>query len=293
MAGNSKLFIPGPITAVLGPQGSGKSFVAIKLALEYANKIEYDLTFNFSVNVRSLYEYSVLHGYTWLVSRILHGHIHCRPSNDLKLFMDRSKTLYILDEAGVFLQSRDFANIDKNFLRDLAQIRHDCKMLWWLAQYNDMVDRVLRDLTASVIQADCITRYSKKLGNYEIFIQRFFLFEARAYKIYLTKVADKSRGFPHFVRQRQLALRSWVGPLECSDSLLFDCYQSFGGKVEVGYVPTAYQNFISNFSSEVVPNEDNFNSFLLQTRLLIFLKIMRKSEPLKKVKRYFYEYIRD
>jgi hypothetical protein len=220
-----------PIFGIIGPQGSGKSFSCFKLLCQFADFAEYDLCFNFYVNLDALYEYCVSCGYLWLASRILHNRIRYKDSEDLEDFMDLPKTIYVMDEAGVYMNSREFQPIPKSFLHDLAQVRHDSKILVWCAQYADMVDRVLRELTAGYCQCLSVTRFNKKLGNYELYWQKIYVYNARQYKIYLSKVDSKMSGFKFWINSRKLADWHFEGVLSTEDKLIFDIYQSFGGRV--------------------------------------------------------------
>ncbi|MGB5596712.1 MAG: hypothetical protein WBM62_22145, partial [Crocosphaera sp.] len=121
------LYIP-PIYGVVGAQGSGKSFSAIKTVLPFANSAEYDLCFNYDIDLKALYDYCIVQGYTWVAFRILHNKVRVKDSEDLEEFMDFPKTIYILDEAGVYLNSRAFQSVPKTFLAQLAQVRHDSKI---------------------------------------------------------------------------------------------------------------------------------------------------------------------
>lgn len=227
------MYIPGPITGFIGLPGSGKSFYALKLGLYLANKIEYDICFNFSINESALYEYCILNGYTWLCHRISRGKLICRESVDLQKFMPDRETriLYILDEAGVYLNARSFQDTPKTFLHSLAQIRHDSKLLFWCAQYYDQVDRIIRDLSASICLCNSITKYSASLGNLEIVGKKAFLFDSSSYKIYSTKVDGKVTGIKHLLAQKKLSLKCFFGPLDFEDKLLFATYNSFGERV--------------------------------------------------------------
>lgn len=225
------LFIPG-IVGILGQQGAGKSYAAIKIGCQYANQIQFDLCFNFPVNLVNLWRYCVKMGYDWLASRIYHNHVICRSSNDLKSFMEQDKCIYILDEAGVYLNSRKFMSLDTSFLHDLAQIRHDGRMLWWIAQYYEMSDKLLRNLSSAFILCDSQQRFNKKLGNSELWWQRIYLYNSRNFRIFNSRVADKLTGPKYLINARRLADFHWEGLLDNLDKMVFNTYQSFGNRVD-------------------------------------------------------------
>jgi hypothetical protein len=144
----------------------------------------------------------------------------------LERWMGKPYTIYLLDEAGIFLNSRRFSSTPPQFLADLAQIRHDSRRLLWIAQYMDQVDKQLRELTQSYVHCDSVVRYSKKLRNTELFLLRYTIFLAKHYKIYSSKVLDKSLGLKSFFQGNRLAHKSFIGRPSAVDLMLFDCYPS-------------------------------------------------------------------
>lgn len=226
----SGLFIPG-ICGIFGNQGSGKSFSAIKVVCAYANQIQFDICFNFQVDFYQLYLYCIYNDYQWLAHRIYHNKCRSKYCEDLETFFDLPKTIYVMDEAGVYINSRNFKKTTDGFLETIAQVRHDGKIFWYIAQYYEMVDKVLRDLSSSFIHVDSSLRFNKKLGNSEILWQRIYLFSQRNYRIYLEKVCYKFTGVKHWVNARRLSDFQWEGVLSDDDKMLFKVYQSFGSRV--------------------------------------------------------------
>ena len=224
---------PGPISGILGLPGSGKTFIALLAGFEMAEELHLDIVCNFPLNAKALYYYFLLNGYTWLLSRLIHGDIQvrsCANGSQLALsnFMQEKGTLYLIDEAGVYLNSRNFKNIPLDFLSDLAQIRHDCRRLFWIAQYRDQVDKTLRELTASYIVADCPTRYSRKLGNTELVGKYYRIFTTKNYEVYEKKIISGSvAGIKATLTSMKLAEKTIVGGLTNIDKLLFKAYGSF------------------------------------------------------------------
>jgi hypothetical protein len=94
-----------------------------------------------------------------------------------------------------------------------------------------MVDRVLRELTAGYCQCLSSSRFSKKLSNYELYWQKIYVYNAREYKIYLSKVDGKMSGLKFWINSRKLADWHYEGTLSDQDKLIFDIYQSFGSRV--------------------------------------------------------------
>lgn len=225
---------PGPITGILGLPGTGKSFVALMAGFEMAEELRLGVVTNFTLDAKVLYQYFLSSGYIWLLSQLIHGNgVRVRSCADgqyltLTDFMQETKTLYIIDEAGVYLNSRNFKNIPLDFLSNLAQIRHDCRRLFWISQYREQVDKTLRELTASYIEADCPTRYSRRLGNTELVGKSYKVFTAKNYDAYERKIlSGQMTGFKAHINSLRLAEKTWSGNLTSVDRLLFQVYGSF------------------------------------------------------------------
>lgn len=271
----SAFYFSGSIIGILGEQGSGKSFVSLKLALEWANRFEFDLCFNFSINADYLYDYCLLNGYTWLLSRFLLNKIICKSVCDsrgnlqLDKWMSDQRTLYVLDEAGVFLNSRRFRDVNPQFLSDLAQVRHKSRRLFWIAQYYEMTDKILRSLTSGFVHCESMTIFDKKLAAPKIILQKYALYSARNYQRYLTKVADKVGGLKMFFTQRKLAQYTYQARLSQADLLLFEIYQSFQDNVEDNVVLHGKRDFtkfrkyydISTSKNKIIEPEKSKQSF--------------------------------
>jgi hypothetical protein len=258
---------PGPITGVIGLPGTGKTFIALTAGFEMAEELHLDIVANFSLNAKALYYYFLGQGYTWLLSRLLHGGIKvrsCAEGSDLKLseFMQEKGVLYLIDEAGVYLNSRNFRNIPLDFLSDLAQIRHDSRRMFWIAQYHGQVDRTLRELTASYIVADCPTRYSHQLKNTELVAKYYRIFTAKNYDIYERKINSGAvTGFKANINSVRLADKVIVGQLTYYDRLLFKAYGSF---LRVEDKPSMQGSLIDSWSKSTVFVSEKIDSGLVE-----------------------------
>lgn len=224
--------IPGPITAVIGLPGAGKSFYALKIALRHIEDLQLKhLITNFDIDETKLYEYCSLAGYTYILSRIPRNFLIVRECSNIGRWLVDGDSLYILDESGIYLNSREFSaggQERRDFLQCVSKIRHKNRLLFWVAQYYEQVDRVLRDLTASVLHCDSQTKYSKEIRNLVIHLQKAFLYDAVGWKLYCSKVDGKKKGFKALFQQNQLALQSWIAPLSDGDKVIFEIYSSFG-----------------------------------------------------------------
>ncbi|MBE9124899.1 MULTISPECIES: zonular occludens toxin domain-containing protein [unclassified Coleofasciculus] len=226
---------PGTITGIVGEMGSGKTFVSLLVGFEIAEALKLDIITNFHLNAKALYYYFLYNGYTWLLSRLIHGYIQVRScaSGDkllLSEFMREKKTLYIIDEAGaVYLNARNFKNIPLDFLASLAQVRHDSRRIFWIGQYKDQADKTIRELTSAYIFCDCPTKNSDKLGGNQELVGKFFrIFTARNFTVFERKVlGGQVTGFKAYASSLKLAEKTYQGNLTALDKLLFKCYSSF------------------------------------------------------------------
>ncbi len=260
-----------PIFAILGPQGSGKSYSAFKIACEFADRSQFDLAFNFSINQAALYRYCIACGYNWLAMRVYYNQCKFLDADDLEYFLRFPRHIYILDEAGVYLNARTFKDMQRRTMHDLAQIRHDNKILIWLAQYHDQVDKMLRQLTQGFCQCESQLRFNREMGNYKIYWQRIYIYNSRQYKIYLQKVADKVQGLKYWVNSRRLSEFHYEGMLSEADRMIFDIYQSFGARVGDGsgeqppplFMPSCHDVSYSetDFKDACISILDRFDSF--------------------------------
>ena len=60
------------------PRGSGKSLVAIQLALAQANLLNYGLCFNFDINADALYKFCLYKGYYNVIRQLKNGNVRVR-----------------------------------------------------------------------------------------------------------------------------------------------------------------------------------------------------------------------
>lgn len=237
----ARLHVPGPITGVCGspsnPIGSGKTWVGLAIALQLAEQLKYDVVANFALEARELAYYFQMCGYKHLYLKLIKNEgIYvkpiCSPDGrhlELENWMDRSRTIYILDEAGVFLNSRNFRNVSMQFLSDLAQIRHDGRRLIHIEQFYDQVDKQLRSLTSSYIQADCQCKFCPVLDGPKIILKSYRLYETRKFTVLQRKLESggSAGGIGYWFKSTSLAMKTWFGKLSESDKQLFNCYGTF------------------------------------------------------------------
>jgi hypothetical protein len=133
-------------------------------------------------------------------------------------------SVVLLDEAGILLNSREFANTSKKLLADLAQSRKDGIDLFWCAQFDEQVDRQFRELTQYFIHCASLSKYDKKMKRPKLFWKQIHWFDSQEYRRWLQD--PKARG--NYLKTKfAYSLQSEEGSLSESDVLLFDIFDSF------------------------------------------------------------------
>ena len=137
------------IYAFDGLPGAGKSYAMHERAFRIAEDQEKDgIVTNQEINIEELGKWAELRKMRHLVKIAEKEHIIYDSS--LQSMLSYRNAVTILDEAGIFCNSRDWADLKKqapNFIVDLCQVRKGGVDLIWSAQSHEMVDRQLRHLT--------------------------------------------------------------------------------------------------------------------------------------------------
>lgn len=249
------------IIGLAGAIGSGKSFTQLKQALQYAEDRHKQVVFNFEINLTELYNYanmskqfdSVLGRFIYEISNLIvyilyvckfkvkyplqaksrlpwiaylctHGGIIQIPTPEKLEALLIPESVVCLDEAGILLNSREFAKTSKQLLADLAQSRKDGCDLFWAAQFEEQVDKQLRLLTQYWIHCDSLAMYDKQLRRPRLFWKRVYWFRAADYFRWLHNPLDYGS---HFKARFAYAFMYEGGPLTFADKQLFKCFDSF------------------------------------------------------------------
>lgn len=248
------------IIGLAGAIGSGKSFTQLKQALDYAEERQKQLVLNFEINLKELYKYASMPkhhdsflGYFTFESRklisillqsiglkIKHPTVKPRLPWIRRLCQDGGiiqipapekleallipESVVCLDEAGILLNARDFANTSKQLLADLAQSRKDGCDLFWAAQFEEQVDKQIRLLTQYWIHCDSLATYDKKLRRPKLFWKRVYWFRASDYMHWLSNVKDRGS---HFKARFAYGFKYEGGLLTPADQQLFKVFDSF------------------------------------------------------------------
>ncbi|MEM9817614.1 MAG: zonular occludens toxin domain-containing protein [Cyanobacteria bacterium P01_D01_bin.6] len=215
------------IYGIYGEIGSGKSWYQMHFGLRLANRTNKRIVTNFGINLKALKLYAQLCNLPWIIWLCDNNQISVvdtKENDNLSaLFEGRSESVVMLDEAGIFLNAREFMKTPKQLLMDLAQSRKDANDLLYSAQVDIQVDKQFKMLTQYFIHAEGMTkRFDKKLRMPKLYYKRYYHFRAAAYWAWVGNF-----------QVRASALRSWfkadfmtAGPMTKKDYFLFKCFKS-------------------------------------------------------------------
>lgn len=214
------------ITAITGDIGSGKSFKQLHQALFMCHRYKKSLVTNFGLNLPAIKRYAAKKKMPWLCWMCDNDQVRVLDLTCTEQLVDLLSTpnsVVCLDEAGIFLNTRDFSKTPKSLLKDLAQSRKTGCDLVYAAQFDGQVDKQFRLLTQYFIHAEGTTIWDAKLRNQRLVWKKYYSFTSQKY---WTWVED--------AKKRSSLIRSWLaadatemGPLTTTDSMLFDCFESF------------------------------------------------------------------
>jgi hypothetical protein len=211
------------ILSVVGAIGSGKSLTQLLIGLEYADRKQRQVITNFPLNLQSVYRYACLKKFKWIKYLCVHGGISWLSApNDLRalLFPD---SVCLLDEAGIFLNSREFAKTPKELLGDLAQSRKFGCDLIYCSQFDEQVDRQMRMLTQYIHHCDSISFYDHKLRRPSLKYKRVYTFNSDTYNSWKTS-RDRTN---HWRTRFAYSIEYRGGFIDSADKALFQCFNSF------------------------------------------------------------------
>jgi hypothetical protein len=212
------------IHGIAGSIGSGKSLLQLKIALEMSNFKEKQLVCNFPLNRKALNQYAIHMKYKWILKLLKYGGIsemHA-PESLEELFLPES--IVCLDEAGIFLNAREFQKTSKKLLADLCQSRKFGTDLVWCSQFLEQVDNQFRMLTQYWTQANSLTIYDKKMRRPKLWYKRYYWMDSATY--YAWNQSTKAK-MSHFRTRFAYSYRYEGGILTKGDRLLFNCFDSF------------------------------------------------------------------
>ena len=206
-------------------------------------------------------------------------------------------SVVLLDEAGVFLNSRDFMKTSQDFLADLCQSRKDGIDFFYCAQFDDQVDKQLRQLTQWYIFCRSLTTgWNKKAKRPELYWKQTYWIAARAYS-YWNKNFEKQG---HFKTKFAYASRTNEGMLTSADRQLFKIFKSLDrldkdrpGTKRPTLISTQWQSKLDSdyykkiFSQNYKPVLDpNTNIYRLNKKYYKEPELSKDSESIPETKSY-------
>jgi hypothetical protein len=222
------------ITGLSGDIGSGKSWKMLQFALEQTNSKQKYLVTNFGLNKKALKLYCAARKQwwnVWMIDHDLYSIVSCLPPEGSKqnvsivpLFQNRTQSVCVLDEAGIFLNARQFKNCPAQLLMDLAQSRKDGNDLIWASQFDTQVDVQFRNLTQFWIHCDSTTGWDKKERRPSLVWKTYFHFKGAEYERWQRSTKARTSFFRTMFAY---AFDTQFGPLSKTDKMLFDCFNSF------------------------------------------------------------------
>lgn len=212
------------ITAIVGKIGSGKSFKQLQYALEQCQEKRKRLVTNFGLNLVELRRYASMRKMGWIAHLIDTRQIAVIDAVEhIEDLLQYSNSVVCLDEAGIFLNSREFSKTPKKLLMDLAQSRKDGVDLIYASQFDEQVDKQMRFLTQWFIHAQGISVYDKRLKRPRLSFKHYFYFDAENYFDWASSPRKKGS----FFRSWLAAFKMEFGAVTSADLQLFKCFDSF------------------------------------------------------------------
>lgn len=212
------------IYGIYGEIGSGKSWKQMHFGLELANTLRKKIVTNFAINLPELKKYAARKRYWWVVWLCDNGQIAVvDAANNLEELLDCKNSVVMLDEAGIFLNAREFSKTPKSLLMDLAQSRKDGNDLLYAAQFDAQVDKQFRLLTQWFIHCAGVAKTDKKTRRPKLYWKYYAHFKGAQYQ-----------RWQQDIKAQTSVLRTWMianhmdyGMFTEEDASLFQVFNSF------------------------------------------------------------------
>lgn len=171
------------LTGVIGKQRTGKTHYALEMALQLANDYHKTITCNFVVNKKAIKEYCRLRGLKWFekYGRIRYVSLQRNGKPDpsrLPLMLRHHNAVIILDEAGWFINSRNWAQVPAEFTGDTNQLGKNKQFVICIFHFLEQVDKQLRLSFQRWIVVKGDSKFSRKLNGSELIYRECFHFES-------------------------------------------------------------------------------------------------------------------
>lgn len=132
-----------------GHLGSGKTLTALEDSFRLCERFKRPLVTNIALNPEGILQYAEAKGYKWLWRAAWQSRLYRIP--DAESCLDISNAIVVLDEAGIFLNSRKMVGNGwkkfERFFSNLILSRKASVTFIWIAQRHEHVDKQIRDLT--------------------------------------------------------------------------------------------------------------------------------------------------
>jgi hypothetical protein len=277
------------ITGLSGDIGSGKSWKMLEYALEQTEFKRKYLVTNFALNLPGLKRYCAAKKQWWNVHMIDSGwfavvslFIADKDKENLSLtplFKGRENSVVCLDEAGIFLNSRNFKNTPAQLLMDLAQSRKSGNDLIWAAQFDTQVDIQFRNLTQFWVHCDGWTAYDKKMRRPALKWKTYFYFKGAEYQRWQSSTKARTS----FIRTYfTYAFKTDYGPLSPIDIMLFSAFDSFT-RLE-NQAAAAKEMTLKSYKPNDLQSSDYYQKLATnRLRMLVKRGVMRRKTPVEKL----------
>lgn len=151
------------IFGITGPFGSGKTLYALQQGIRMAERFRKPLVTNFPVDVPSVRAYArMCYGpKSWVAGCC--RFVQIEVMDDLMLLWKYRDSVVVFDEAGVFSNSRAWASMPREFLKNMFQVRHLNIHLLVVFQFYEQVDKQLRLVIQEWVRCKSFGYYDNRL----------------------------------------------------------------------------------------------------------------------------------
>lgn len=176
-----------------GHLGAGKTLTALEDAFALSERYKRPIVTNIQLSPDGILDYCEYKKYRWLWRAVWQSRLYRIP--DAESCLDISNAIVVLDEAGIFLNTRKMVGNGwkkfERFFSNLILSRKASVTFIWLAQRHEHVDKQIRDLTQHYF-------HCTKLGNLRCVSQ----FDSFNYERWLAQPTIKNylRGVAPFPR---------------------------------------------------------------------------------------------
>lgn len=212
------------IYGICGSIGSGKSYYQFAFALNLANQRCKRIVTNFRIDIPALKKYASRRGLHWVTYLCDNGLIATIDTlENLTDLLQYPNSVVCLDEAGIFLNAREYAKTPREFLIDLCQSRKDGIDLIYAAQFDGQVDKQFRQLTQYFVHAFGLSKFDKKMRRPRLIWTCYFTFTDDQYWAWTGNFKARA----NFFKSWFAATKTEFGPFTPKRAELFGCFGSF------------------------------------------------------------------